>query len=144
MSHNSAENISDLLRLAQRPAWIVTASDGDRRGGLVATFVLQASIDRQRPMIVAGLAPNHFTTELVAASGVLGLHLITRAQIDHVWRFAIGSGRDRDKLAGLELLPSQSGVPILADCLACFECQVIHQHEAGDRTFFWADVVAGG
>jgi flavin reductase (DIM6/NTAB) family NADH-FMN oxidoreductase RutF len=140
----SSDKIDDLLKLAQRPVWIVTAASGARRGGLVATFVLQASIDPQRPSVVLGLAPNHFTTALVRESGRLGLHLITRRQIDHVWRFAIGSGRDRDKLAGLELLPSELGVPLVADCLAWFECRVMHEHEAGDRIFFWADVMRAG
>jgi flavin reductase (DIM6/NTAB) family NADH-FMN oxidoreductase RutF len=136
--------IAELLRLADRTVWIVTAQDGDRRGGLIATFVLQASIDPSRPVAVAALAPNHFTAELVFRSGKLGLHLITADHIDHVWRFAVGSGRDRDKLAGLDLLPSKVGVPLLADCLAWFECQVVHAYPAGDRIFFWADLMAAG
>jgi len=140
----SSDRVTDLLHLAQRPVWIVTASNGARRGGLVATFVLQSSIDPERPVLVIGLAPNHFTTGLVRDSGRVGLHLVTRQQIDHVWRFAVGSGRDRDKLEGLELLPSELGVPLLADGLAWFECRVIHEYESGDRIFFWTDVVRGG
>src|SRR5688572_11888675 len=129
---SSCDTVANLLHLAQRPVWIVTAKSGIRWGGLVATFVLQSSIDPRHPMAVVGLAPNHFTTQLVRQSRQLGLHLITRQQIDHVWRFAIGSGRDRDKLEGLELLPSELSVPLIADCLAWFECRVIYEHEAGD------------
>jgi flavin reductase (DIM6/NTAB) family NADH-FMN oxidoreductase RutF len=139
---SSADAASELLRLTPRPIWVVTAGHGVRRGGLIATFVLQASIDPQRPTVVVGLAPNHFTTELVEASGQVGLHLITRQHIDRVWRFAIGSGRDRDKLAGVPLLPSPTDVPILADCLSWFHCKILHRYSAGDRTFFWADVIA--
>src|SRR5438132_216552 len=58
------DEIDSALRLVDRELWIITASDGPRRGGLVATWVSVASIDRQRPVLLACLAPNRFTTEL--------------------------------------------------------------------------------
>jgi flavin reductase (DIM6/NTAB) family NADH-FMN oxidoreductase RutF len=63
--------------------------------------------------------------------------------------FALGSGRDRDKLAGLALQDPiatgdrQSQPPVLADCLAWLACRVYARMASGDRIYFWADVVAG-
>mgnify|MGYP002087204098 CR=1 FL=1 len=65
MIMQTPSDIDALLRLVDREVWIVTAAAGGKRGGLTATWVAQASIDRERPVILAGLAPNHFTTELV-------------------------------------------------------------------------------
>ena len=123
--------------------WIVTAADGNRRGGLVATWVKQASIDPDAPSLAIAVDNCHFTSELISASGAFAAHLIRSDQLDLVWRFAIGSGRDRDKLADLELTSGQTGSPLLADCLASLECKIYDSKNTGDRTYFWADVVAG-
>ena len=135
--------IDSILRLVDREIWIVTAAAAGRRGGLCATWVSAASIDPQKPVVVAGLASNHFTTELVRASGCFGLHLLRADQVPLALNFAIGSGRDRDKFAGLSLATGSTGSPLLADCLASLECRVFSRYDTGDRWYFWADVVAG-
>jgi flavin reductase (DIM6/NTAB) family NADH-FMN oxidoreductase RutF len=132
------------LRLVNRELWIVTAAAGERRGGLAATWVSSASIDREHPVMLAGIAPNHYTAELIDASATLGLHLLDVSQVALAMNFAIGSGRERDKLAGLELLNSQTGAPLLANCLAWFDCRAFARITTGDRIFYWADVLAAG
>lgn len=135
--------VDSVLKLVDREVWIVTAAAGDRRGGLCATWVSAASIDPAQPVVVVGLAPNHFTAELVRESGALGLHLLRADQTEVALDFAIGSGRHRDKLAGRSVHQSAGGVPLLSDCLASLECRVFARHDTGDRLYFWADVVAG-
>jgi flavin reductase (DIM6/NTAB) family NADH-FMN oxidoreductase RutF len=129
------------LRLIDREIWVVTAADGERRGGLVATWVSSASIDQERPVLLAGIAPNHFTAELVQASGAFAAHLLRPDQSELAWKFASCSGRNRDKLAGLACSRGRTGSPLLVDCLAWFDCRVFARYDAGDRLFFWADVV---
>jgi flavin reductase (DIM6/NTAB) family NADH-FMN oxidoreductase RutF len=135
------DQIESALRLVDREIWIITAVAGGRRGGLVATWVSSASIDRERPVLLAGIAPNHFTAELIDASRAFGAHLLREDQSPLAWNFARDSGRDRDKLAGLAVNTSPSGSPVLADCLAWFDCRVFSRYDAGDRLFFWADIV---
>jgi flavin reductase (DIM6/NTAB) family NADH-FMN oxidoreductase RutF len=122
----------------------VTAGQTGRRGGLTATWVQAASIDRQRPVLLAAIAPNHFTAEVVTSSGSFAAHLLRSDQDALAFHFANGSSRDRDKLAGLEFTPGDTGSPILADCRAWCDCRVFARFDAGDRLFFWADVVASG
>jgi flavin reductase (DIM6/NTAB) family NADH-FMN oxidoreductase RutF len=137
-------NFDDVFRLIDREVWIVTSAARDgRRGGLVATWVSQASIDSQRPVIVAGLAPNHFTAELIESSGGFIAHLISADQIELAWRFGLQTGRNTDKFDGLETATTNSGLPVIASSLAWLECRVIAKYNAGDRWFYWADVVAG-
>ena len=141
---DAQQQIDSVFRLVDRPVWIVTSAAGGRRGGLVATFIMQASIDPTAPLVVAALAPNHFTAELVAQSGGFTLHLVAPRQLDLLWRFSIGSGRDVDKLVGLATTTGASGSPILDDCLAWLDCRVVTRYDGGDRWYFWADVLAGG
>lgn len=138
------ETVDKLLRLIDREVWILTAAVGERRGGLLATWVSVASIDPQRPVLLAGIAPNHFTAELVQQSGRFVAHLLQPAQAALAWNFANGSGRDRDKFAGLATKNTPGNAPQLMDCLAWFDCRVFSRYDAGDRLFFWADVVVAG
>jgi flavin reductase (DIM6/NTAB) family NADH-FMN oxidoreductase RutF len=135
------DQIDAALRLVDREIWIVTAANSSRRGGLTATWVSQASIDRQLPVLIAGIAPNHFTAELIDASQAFAAHLLRDDQIQVAWNFADGSGQTRDKLAGLATISSEGGPPVLTDCLAWCECRVFSRYDAGDRIFYWADVV---
>lgn len=137
------QQVDSVFRSVNRELWIVTAAAGDQRGGLLATWVSQASLDPERPVVAVGIAPNHYTADLINASGGFALHLISAKQIELAWRFAIGSGRDRDKLAGLDHSLGESGSPVIDGCPAWLDCRVLSRYETGDRIFYWADVVAG-
>jgi flavin reductase (DIM6/NTAB) family NADH-FMN oxidoreductase RutF len=137
----SPMNPDDVFRLIDREVWIVTSAAKDgRRGGLVATWVSQASIDSERPVVVAGIAPNHFTAELIESSGGFVAHLINAENSELAWRFGLQSGRDTDKFQGLKAESTKSGLPILENSLAWLECRVITKYDTGDRWFYWADV----
>jgi flavin reductase (DIM6/NTAB) family NADH-FMN oxidoreductase RutF len=138
------EQIDAVRTLIDREIWIVTAADDKRRGGLTATWVQWASIDRQRPLLLAAIAPNHCTAELIDASGSFAAHLLRSDQIGVAWNFGDGSSRDRDKLAGLAWQAGATGSPVLTDCLAWCDCRVFARYDAGDRWFLWADIVAAG
>jgi flavin reductase (DIM6/NTAB) family NADH-FMN oxidoreductase RutF len=134
----------EVFQLIDREVWIVTSAAKDgRRGGLVATWVSQASIDAERPVVVAGIAPNHFTAELIENSGGFVAHLISADQIELAWQFGLQSGRDADKFEGIEFSLAPSGLPIIKNALAWLECRVIAKYDAGDRWFYWADVISG-
>lgn len=133
--------IDAALRLVDRELWIITTAHENHRGGLLATWVSAASIDPERPILLAGIGPNHFTAELVQGSRAFAAHLLRPDQIELAWNFAKGSGRDRDKLAGLEVETNETAAPILTNCLAWFDCRVFAHYNAGDRLFFWADIV---
>jgi flavin reductase (DIM6/NTAB) family NADH-FMN oxidoreductase RutF len=138
------KTIDQVLRMVDREVWIVTAAtDNGRRGGLVATWISQASIDVEHPMIVAGIAPNHYTRELIDSAKQFAAHLVTDEQIELIWRFGMSSGRDHDKLAGLWLLDDVNGAPVLRECLAWLLCQVVGHYDAGDRIYYFAQVVDG-
>jgi flavin reductase (DIM6/NTAB) family NADH-FMN oxidoreductase RutF len=130
-----------LFALLDKELWLVTARAGERRGGLIATFVSQASIVPELPRILVGLAKQHYTWELVEAGGAFALHLLGEENLDWVWRFGMQSGRDQDKLSGLSFRAGVTGSPLLADALGWLDCRVESRLDTGDRTVCLAEVV---
>lgn len=135
--------IDTVLRQLHREVWVVTAQANDQRGGLLATLVAAASIDPAEPVLLLGIAQNHFTRELIDASGACALHLLRPDQIRTAWNFANGSGRDRDKLAGLACRTRRSGALVLEDCWAWLDARVLDAHNTGDRRYYWVEVIEG-
>jgi flavin reductase (DIM6/NTAB) family NADH-FMN oxidoreductase RutF len=136
-----ADIVAKLFASLDRELWLVTARAGARRGGLIATFVQQASIVPDMPRVFLGIAKQHHTWELIETSGAFALHMLGEEQIERVWHFGLCSGRDFDKLADQEFSEGITGSPILAGALAALECRVEARFDSGDRTIFLAEVV---
>jgi flavin reductase (DIM6/NTAB) family NADH-FMN oxidoreductase RutF len=135
--------ISKVYAQLDPPLWLVTAADGARRGGLIATTVTQASIVAELPRQLITIAQRNNTHALIEASGAFAMHLIDETQLDLVWRFGLQSGRDVDKLAGLQFHTGATGSPLLPEALAWFDCRVEARMDSGDRTDYLAAVVDG-
>ncbi len=132
---------STLFACLDRELWLVTARAGDRRGGLIATFVSEASIAPDHPRLIVGLARQHHTWDLVEASGAFALHLLGENQLDWVWRFGLKSGRTGDKFEGLEVQSAATGSPVLDGAVGWLDCRVESRLDTGDRTIYLAEAV---
>jgi len=130
-----------LIAWLDREIWLVTAQHGSKRSGLIATFVSPASIVTELSRMLVGLSRRHYTWELVEASGAFALHLMSEQHLEHVWRFGLQSGRERDKFAGLAVRSAQTGSPILEDCIGWMDCRVEASQPTGDRTVYLAEVL---
>lgn len=133
---------TELFALTDRELWLITASAGDRRGGLIATFVSHASLVPELPRILIAVAKQHHTWQLIEASGAFGAHLLAEKNLELVWRFGLASGRDVDKLAGLAIETAASGAPLLGETLGWLDCRVETRLDTGDRTVYVAEVLA--
>ncbi len=139
----ASSDFKALLQTLDPPLWIVTACHGSERGGLLATFVNQASIVGSRPRILAGIAKSHRTWDLIEAAGSFAVHLLTacREHLDWADRFGLESSRRIDKFAGLSSRAGVTGSPILEAATGWAECKVEARFDTGDRTIFLAEVV---
>lgn len=130
-----------LFAWLDRELWLVTSRDGTRRGGLIATFVNEASIVADLPRMLVGLARQHHTWELVEASNALALHLLSEQNLEWVWRFGLRSGHSLDKFEGLSVQVGRTGSPLLPDAIGWLDCRVEARMETGDRTVYLTEVV---
>jgi flavin reductase (DIM6/NTAB) family NADH-FMN oxidoreductase RutF len=137
----SLSAVSSIWAYVDLPVWLVTSRSGNSLGGLIATFVNQASIVPECPRVLVGLARQHQTWELVEASGAFALHLLGEEHLDGVWRFGLQSGRDVDKLKGWEIEIGATASPLLKEALGWLDCRVEARLDTGDRTIYLAEVV---
>lgn len=142
-TRDAAARIAEVFHRYDPPLWLVTSAADDRRGGLIATFVVRASIVTEIPRVVIGLAKQHNTWSLIEASDSFTLHLLPRNRLDLVWRFGLQSGKRIDKLIGLETRTSQQGNPIVLGAAAWLDCRVEERMDSGDRTIYLAEVLDG-
>lgn len=135
--------ISEVFHLYDPPLWLVTAAHEDRRGGLIATFGVRASIVAELPRMAVGIAKHHHTWGLIEAGGAFALHLLRADDLDAVWRFGLASGHTTDKLAGLPDRRTPAGNPLYGGALAWLDCRVEERMDTGDRTLYLAEVRGG-
>jgi flavin reductase (DIM6/NTAB) family NADH-FMN oxidoreductase RutF len=83
----------------------------------------------------------NYSHDLIYRSGVFTMHLLRNDQWDLIWQLGFQSGRDADKLRKLDIIEGNTGCPMLKDCIAGFECEVVNAMDTGASTFFLGDVV---
>jgi flavin reductase (DIM6/NTAB) family NADH-FMN oxidoreductase RutF len=124
-----------------RELWLVTSQAGERRGGLIATFVSQASLVPDLPRVLVGIARQHHTWELIEASNAFALHLLGQDNLDWVSHFGLRSGRDLDKFSDRPFTTALTGSPLLDDSVGWLDCAVEARLDSGDRTIYLAQVL---
>jgi flavin reductase (DIM6/NTAB) family NADH-FMN oxidoreductase RutF len=124
--------------------WLVTSAYGNDRGGLIATFVTNASLVLNDSRVVIGIAKHHFTWSLIERSHSFSLHLVDRSRVDWVRRFGLQSGHAVDKLANLSPAVGLTGCPLFTDATLWAECALEATLDTGDRSRFLGRVTRCG
>jgi flavin reductase (DIM6/NTAB) family NADH-FMN oxidoreductase RutF len=126
------------------PMYVVTAAVGGRRSGCLVGFGSQVSIHPPRLMVCVSVV-NH-THPIAVEAGVLGVHLLDRAQHELAVLFGGETGDDVDKFAACAWSEGPDGVPILTAAPRHLVGQVLQRHALGDHTGFLLEPieVSGG
>lgn len=133
--------VYSLLRNLTSPVVAITTSAGGRSNGFIINSAQRASLVPTIPRVSLYVSKINFSHDLIYASGVFTLHLLRTDQFDLIYQLGFQSGRDLDKLDKLETVAGVSGCPILADCIAAFECKVVNAMDTGASTFFLGEVI---
>jgi len=130
---NTVKSLFDRLDPA---LWIITAQYGERCGGMVASFVMNASIVPDAPRVVIGIARQHFTHRLIKGSQSLALHLPARQGVDDVAHFGMQSANDSEKFPWRNAIVEEGVPPEVLGCVGRMTADVEGEHSIGDRTLF--------
>ena len=114
---------------------VVTAGSATGPVGITANSFASVSLDPA--LVLWSLAKSSGRFDAFAAAPDFAVHVLGQAQRD----MAAGFTRSKDAFAGLDWVASAQGVPLIAGCLARFECQTHAVHDAGDHVIMLGRVL---
>lgn len=133
-----------LLRNLTSPVVAITSEHKGKRNGMISDAAVRASIVPTVPRLSVYIHKFNYSHDMIFETGRFALHLLHTNQLDLVHRLGFFSGRDQDKLSGIPHHLGTTGVPVLDECFAHFECSVANVMDTGSSTLFLGDVVAVG
>jgi flavin reductase (DIM6/NTAB) family NADH-FMN oxidoreductase RutF len=137
----AVNEVAALFRRLTVGVYVVGVAHEGRRGAFTAAWAMPASFDP--PLLVLAASPRNASYPLLRAGGGFALSVLRQGQLELARRFGTRSGRDGDKLAGVDWQPARGGAPVLSDALAHFECELIECRPAGDHDLVVGRVVGG-
>jgi ferric-chelate reductase [NAD(P)H] len=122
--------------------YIVGSHKGDMLNGQIANTVFQ--ISSEPPTIAVSINKKNLTYEYIKDSKVFSASVLCQAAtLPFIGGFGFKSGRDVDKLKGVNYRVGQTGSPIFLDnANAYLEAEVIQDVDSGTHTIFIGRVVA--
>ena len=114
------------------PLLVVTSAGADgERGGCLAGFASQCSIDPPRFLVCISRANRTFG--IIHGARLLALHLLGEYQGEIASLFGEETGDAIDKFADLGWHPGPGGVPLLDDCAAWMVVEILRRIDVGDH-----------
>lgn len=130
--------------MAQWPSGVTvvttTAPDGAWHGMTASSF---SSVSLEPPLVSICLTKTLYSHQLISDSGVFGINVLAKDQIDVGRRFAGMEKGVVDRFAGESWTTADTGAPLLDSALGWFDCRVVHAYPGGDHTIFVGEVMAG-
>lgn len=110
---------------------VVTVGLGGLENGLTVSWLSQVSFDP--PMLMFSIDKNHYSTELLEDVPSFVVNLLRADQLKLAGHFAKRSMRGDPKIDEVAVRSTDTGLAIIEEALAYYECDVVARHEAGDH-----------
>jgi flavin reductase (DIM6/NTAB) family NADH-FMN oxidoreductase RutF len=122
--------------------YLVCSKEGGKFNGQLSNTVFQVCSDP--PIVATALNKQNLTNEYVSSSKVFTVSILSQeTPLSFIGGFGFKSGRDVDKLKGLNYKMGETGAPIVLDnTLAYLEAKVISQLDVSTHTIFVGEIVA--
>ena len=122
--------------------YVVCSKKGNKLNGQIANTVFQ--VCSEPPVIAVAINKQNLTNEFISESKVFTVSILSQdTPLNFVGGFGFRSGRDVDKLKGINYKLGETGAPVVFDhTLAYLEAKVINQVDVGTHTLFVGEVVA--
>ncbi len=121
--------------------YIVSSGNNEYGNGFVSNTVFQVSSNP--PKFAACCSKENHTAELIKSTGFFSVSILqSDAAATTIGTFGFKSGKDINKMEGMELKYGESGVPIvLKDSIAFLECKVEETIDVGSHLMFIGDLL---
>lgn len=130
-THFDSAQFRAVLGHVPTPVVVVTGvnAQGEPFGITIGSF---SSVSLDPPLVGFFPGVNSQSWAAIRESGHFCVNVLGAAQEDLCWRFA---KEGNDKFAGLEWTATESGSPMLPECIAYIDCSLEEETVAGDHYF---------
>ena len=135
--------IAPMMGLLWSPIAAVSSRWQGQDNAQICLSIGGASIVAERPRVVVQIYKTNHSHEMILGSGAFAINFPRAGQLEWIRDFGLFSGRDCEKLKGVEYSVGETGSPLLADCWGWLDCRVVNAMDGGDMTCFLAEVVDG-
>lgn len=132
-------SIAALFQRLTQGVYVVGVGDNEARNAFTAAWVMQVSFD---PLLLAlSINPHHSSYELLRQGRAFSVNVLRKGQLEVAAHF--GQPAAAGKLTATEWTTGRTGVPLLREALAWFECELVDEHPAGDHVLVLGRVIDG-
>lgn len=133
-------NLKALHRLGYG-LYVVCSRKGDKFNGQIANTVFQ--ITSEPPTVAVSINKSNLTHEFIKESRVFTASVLSQdTPLSFIGRFGFRSGRDMDKLEGINYKTGETQAPVVTDnALAYLEARIIQEIDVGTHTVFIGELV---
>ncbi len=123
--------------------FVLSAAEGEKQNGCIINTAMQVTTTPNRISITVN--KQNYTHDMVLRTGIFNVSILDQtAPFALFQRFGFQSGRDADKLAGLDVAHSENGVFYPTQGVtAVISGKVVQTVDLGTHTMFIADVTDG-
>lgn len=131
--------MAELFRRITAGVYVIGVADRESRNAFTAAWVMPVSF---QPLLLAlSINPNHSSYRMLKDGGGFSVNVLRRDQINLAVHF--GGPNRGDKLDAVEWHPGKTGLPLLENVVAHFECELVGEHSAGDHILILGKVLDG-
>ena len=133
-------DITALFKLSYG-VFVVTTKTDTKENGCITNTCIQVANDPTR--VAIAVLNTNYTCDLIKESGIFAVSILDQTcKFDTMIHWGFQSGRDVDKMAGLELPRDCNGVPYITDqTCSVVSCKVVESHQLGSHTLFIGEVL---
>ena len=121
--------------------YVVTSKKGERLNGQIANTVFQ--VTSEPPTVAVSINQNNLTWEFIKESKAFAVSILSQdTPLSFIGRFGFKSGRDLDKLDGINYRIGQTKIPIVINnAVSYLEAKVTKELDAGTHTIFVGKII---
>jgi flavin reductase (DIM6/NTAB) family NADH-FMN oxidoreductase RutF/rubredoxin len=121
--------------------YIVCSGDKTNGNGFISNTIFQVTAEPAR--FASCCNKNNYTAQFIRKTGAFSVSVLQKDTSPELFgRFGYKSGRDINKLKGMQLRYGETGVPIVVDdAIAFLECRVVQTVDVGTHWLFIGELV---
>jgi flavin reductase (DIM6/NTAB) family NADH-FMN oxidoreductase RutF len=139
MTHD--QSLAAALGRVPSGLFILTVGHGGQETGMLASWVQQCSFDP--PQISLAVKPGRYAADLLTNKAAFVVNILAVGENNLLRHFGKGFGPGEPAFTGLDVHPTDEGVPVLRSALAHLDCRLVDRFKVGDHDIIIGKVVAG-